>query len=201
MSYTITNNIMYIRNEVGELVPVSMIASGSVKSVNNIKPDKNGNVTIEIPEGFSGDYNDLVNIPSQNIQRIESLDLDNMVNLRDIGSGSYILYGKFKPYSGSGSTLTFESNLLVNILKSTDYSQFQIFYPNDNCIQYLKITDTTYDRTNVYLNKLATVDYVSESIGTEDDALDLLLETEIAEPIISNDNYLYTDNEGTIFVL
>lgn len=38
---------MYIRNEVGELVPVSMISSGSVKSVNNIKPDKNGNVTIE----------------------------------------------------------------------------------------------------------------------------------------------------------
>ena len=32
MSYTTTNNIMYIRNEVGELVPVSMIASGSVKS-------------------------------------------------------------------------------------------------------------------------------------------------------------------------
>ena len=32
MSYTITNNIMYIRNEVGELVHVSMIASWSVKS-------------------------------------------------------------------------------------------------------------------------------------------------------------------------
>ena len=65
MSYTITNNIMYIRNEVGELVPVSMIASGAIKSVNNIKPDENGNVTIEIPENFSGDYNDLINIPSQ----------------------------------------------------------------------------------------------------------------------------------------
>ena len=32
MRYTITKNIMYIRNEVGELVPVSMITSGSVKS-------------------------------------------------------------------------------------------------------------------------------------------------------------------------
>ena len=47
----------------------------------------------------------------------------------------------------------------------------------------------------------ATVDYVSESIGTEDDALELLSETGIVEPIISNDNSLYTDNEGTIFIL
>ena len=169
MSYTITNNIMYIRNEVGELVPVSMIASGSVKSVNNIKPDKNGNVIMEIPEGFSGDYNDLINIPSQNVQRIESLDFDNIVNLRDIDSGSYILYGKFKPYSGSDSTLTFGANLLVNILKSTDYSQVQIFYPNDNCIQYLKITDTTYERTNVYLNDLINNTQYEEFVFTLED--------------------------------
>lgn len=47
----------------------------------------------------------------------------------------------------------------------------------------------------------ATVDYVSESIGTKDDALALLLETEIVEPIVSNDNSLYTDNNGNIFVL
>lgn len=29
MSYTITNNIMYVRDSTGELVPVSMITSGS----------------------------------------------------------------------------------------------------------------------------------------------------------------------------
>ena len=155
MSYTITNNIMYIRNEVGELVPVSMVASGSVKTVNNIKPDENGNVAIEIPEGFSGDYNVLVNIPSQNSQRIESLDFENMVNLRDLDSGSYILYGKFKPYTGSDTTLTFSSELLVNIVKGTSESYVQVFYPYKNCVQYLVITDSTYERTNVYLNELA----------------------------------------------
>lgn len=37
MSYTITNNIMYIRNEVGELVPVSMIASSADQTIQAIK--------------------------------------------------------------------------------------------------------------------------------------------------------------------
>lgn len=65
MSYTITNNIMYIRNEVGELVPVSMIASGSVKSVNNIKPDENGNVTIiDLPSVTSEDSGKFLRVSS-----------------------------------------------------------------------------------------------------------------------------------------
>ena len=65
MSYTITNNIMYIRNEVGELVPVSMIASGSVKSVNNIKPDKNGNIAIvDLPAVTSEDSGKFLRVSS-----------------------------------------------------------------------------------------------------------------------------------------
>lgn len=65
MSYTITNNIMYIRNEVGELVPVSMIASGAVKSVNNIKPDKNGNITIvNLPAVTSEDSGKFLRVSS-----------------------------------------------------------------------------------------------------------------------------------------
>lgn len=156
----------------------------------------------EYPDILEQWKNEIISkIPPQTVKRIESLDFDNMINLRDIDSGSYILYGKFKPYSGSDSTMTFGSNLIVNILKDSSNSQVQVFYPNDNCVQYLKITDDSYERTNVYLNNLATVAYVDESIGTKDDALDLLLETEIVKPIISNDNSLYTDNEGTIFVL
>ena len=65
MSYTITNNIMYIRNEVGELVPVSMIASGAIKSVNNIKPDENGNVTIiDLPSVTSEDSGKFLRVSS-----------------------------------------------------------------------------------------------------------------------------------------
>ena len=91
----------------------------------------------------------------QTVKRIESLDFDNMVNLRDLDSGSYVLYGKFKPHSGSDTTLTFSSELLANIVKGTSESHAQVFYPYENCVQYLVITDSTYERTNVYLNELA----------------------------------------------
>lgn len=97
----------------------------------------------------------LTAIPPSTVPRIESLDFGNMANLRDIDSGSYILYGKFKPHSGSDITLTFEANLLVNILKEPSISQIQVFYPNKNCIQYLKITDDSYERSDVYLSDLA----------------------------------------------
>ena len=81
MSYTITNNIMYIRNEVGELVPVSMIASGSVKSVNNIKPDKNGNITIaDLPEVTSGDSGKFLRVSSTGEWIAESISNAEGVN-------------------------------------------------------------------------------------------------------------------------
>ena len=81
MSYTITNNIMYIRNEVGELVPVSMIASGAVKSVNNIKPDKNGNVTIvDLPAVTSEDSGKFLRVSSTGEWIAESISNAEGVN-------------------------------------------------------------------------------------------------------------------------
>ena len=89
------------------------------------------------------------------IQRIESTDTENMVVLRTLESGSYVLYGKFKPYTGADSTMTFSSGLLVNVIKRTADTQIQIFYPVNNCVQHLTITDTEYTRKDVYLNDLA----------------------------------------------
>lgn len=91
----------------------------------------------------------------QTVKRVESLDIDNMVNLRDLDSGSYVLYGKFKPHSGSDTTMTFSSELLANIDKGSSESHVQVFYPYNNRVQYLVITDNTYERNDVYLNDLA----------------------------------------------
>lgn len=89
------------------------------------------------------------------IQRIESTDTENMVVLRTLESGSYVLYGRFKPYEGADSAMTFSSGLLVNVIKRTADTQVQIFYPVNNCVQHLTITDTAYTRKDVYLNDLA----------------------------------------------
>ena len=88
------------------------------------------------------------------IPRIESTDTENLVVLRDLESGTYVLYGRFKPFAGSDSAMTFSSGLLVNVLKRTAETHMQVFYPLNNCVQHLKITDTEYTRTDVYLNDL-----------------------------------------------
>lgn len=85
------------------------------------------------------------------ITYIESMDSSNPVNLRDLDSGSYVLYGKFKPHAGSSSNLTFSSKLNVSIVKSTSYSSVMVFYPVGAQVQYMKITDDSYERTNISL--------------------------------------------------
>ena len=88
------------------------------------------------------------------IPKIESLDTENLVALRDLESGTYVLYGRFAPFTGSDSVMTFSSSLLVNVLKRTSETHVQVFYPLNNCVQHLAITDTEYTRTDVYLNDL-----------------------------------------------
>lgn len=88
------------------------------------------------------------------ITYVESTDTSNLVSIRDLESGTYVFYGKFKPYAGSTATLTFSSKLLVNVVKQSSASQVMVFYPVNNCVQYLKVTDDTYERKNVYLNDL-----------------------------------------------
>lgn len=88
------------------------------------------------------------------ISYVESTDTENMNVLRDLESGTYVLYGRFKPFSASTSTLTFSSKLLVNIVRQSDASHVMVFYPVDNCVQHLKITDEASEKTIVNLNEL-----------------------------------------------
>lgn len=104
-----------------------------------------GSQTSETPSGQTG---------VGAIPKIESLDPENPVVLRDLESGTYVLYGRFEPFVGSDSVMTFASGLLVNVLKRTTETHMQVFYPLNNCVQHLKITDTDYTRTDVYLNDL-----------------------------------------------
>lgn len=147
---------------------------GRVLTVNGISPDEFGNVMVEIPKdgvqtvnGISPDENGdvTVEIPECTVPRIESLDQENIVSFRELESGSYILHGYFKPYPGADSTMVFSSDLVVNILKGSEISYVQLMYPRENCIQYLKVTDGSYEQNNVYLNDVTTKSYVDELIG------------------------------------
>lgn len=102
------------------------------------------------------DYESLANLPTIPFQYIESLDTSNLVNLRDLESGCYVLYGKFRPYAGASNILTFSSSLQVNVVTKTAGTHVQVFYPVNNVVQFLSITDDSYERTNIYLNDINT---------------------------------------------
>ena len=90
------------------------------------------------------------------VKYIESLDPDNKLKLRDLESGTYILYGKFNPFNGSTSICTFSTGMLVSVIKTTDTSYIQIFYSKNNAIQYLEITDESYTRKDAKLVDMET---------------------------------------------
>lgn len=93
-------------------------------------------------------------VAPQTVKKIESLDKTNMVTIRSLDSGSYIFYGYFKPYNGADATMMFSSDILVNIVKGKNDTQAQIFYPYNNMVQHLKITDSSYEKKNIYLDNV-----------------------------------------------
>lgn len=52
------------------------------------------------------------------IKRIESLDQENLVNLRDLDSGHYNIYGYFSPYENSDIAISADNSLISVIWKS-----------------------------------------------------------------------------------
>lgn len=66
--------------------------------------DGSSAVTINIPTGGEGGSN-------APITYVESLDDSNLKNLRDLDSGTYILYGYFTPYPGAPDSITIDGCL------------------------------------------------------------------------------------------
>lgn len=112
---------------------------------------------VEVPEGTdTSAFGNLIrSIPrgggeNSPIKYVES-DSSNPVYLREMESGTYVLYGKFKPFNGSTGTFTFSTGMLVSIIKNTAITYVQVFYSKSNTIQYLEITDEEYTRKDAKL--------------------------------------------------
>ena len=110
---------------------------------------------IEVPNGTdTSQYGNLIRSIVGNgkspIQYVES-DSSNPVYLRELESGTYVLYGKFKPFNGSTGTFTFSTGMLVSVIKNTAITYVQVFYSKSNTIQYLEITDDDYTRKDAKL--------------------------------------------------
>lgn len=101
---------------------------------------------------------------------IKNQDSTNKKPLRSIDSGTYVLSGYFTPYEGSTESYTFDSGMIVAVLKETSKSYIQVFYPKSNVIQYLEITDSAVTRKDAKLVNMESVANRVSSITSSSDA-------------------------------
>lgn len=120
----------------------------SIKGVGEIDQSYN-------PESENAQSGKAVAEATKHIKYIES-ESSNPVYLRELDSGTYVLYGKFKPFNGSTGTFTFSTGMLVSIQKATAMTYVQVFYSKNNTIQYLEITDEAYTRKDAKLVDMET---------------------------------------------
>lgn len=102
------------------------------------------------------------------IKYVESTS-DNIIYLRDLESGTYVLYGKFRPYNGSTSTCSFSTGMLVSVIRQTSISYIQIFYSKNNTIQYCEITDDTYERKDAKLINMESTANLTTTVDENSD--------------------------------
>ena len=102
------------------------------------------------------------------IKYVES-DSSNPIYLREMESGTYILFGKFKPFNGSTGTFTFSTGMLVSIQKATAMTYVQVFYSKSNTIQYLEITDEDYTRKDAKLINMESTANLTTTVDENSD--------------------------------
>lgn len=91
------------------------------------------------------------------VKLIANNDSTNKKPLRSIDSGTYVLSGYFTSYEGGTESFTFNSGMVVAILKESSKSYVQVFYPKSNVIQYLEITDSAVTRKDAKLVNMESV--------------------------------------------
>lgn len=90
------------------------------------------------------------------IRRIESMKTGNtedLFQLRDLESGTYVLYGYFSPFPNSNTTIIID-NKLVNVAHLTAGSHLFVFTPLNAKVDFLEIlVDETNEKGFTYSKK------------------------------------------------
>lgn len=140
------------------------------------------------------DYNELLNKP---IERVESLDQENLVNFRDLESGQYILYGYFSPYENSDISISAD-NSFVSVIRKPAGSHIICLDPLNAKIVFFEILvdeneekGFAYTRTIIPLmdvNQLLTEVGNIEDLSTDDKTNIVAAINELMNAIPSDDH-------------
>lgn len=94
------------------------------------------------------------------IRRVESLDKENLIQLRDLETGPYVLYGWFSPFPNSDVSMTFDNTIVIVSHKDAG-SHLLVLTGLNSKINFLEILvdetnekGFTYTRTDFVLNDL-----------------------------------------------
>ena len=95
-----------------------------------------------------------VNVASSPITRVESLEETGLRNLRELESGTYILYGYFTPYPGAEDSITID-NCIAAVVHLNAGSHVMVYNPRNFKIECYEILEGdgnyTYTRNVVSL--------------------------------------------------
>lgn len=157
---TIPKTINATRLEVGvyagELYATTPAVVRCVRSIlcNNGAPaDPLPDVYAQIMEmltGYTGD--------ASGIMRVESLEETGLRNLRELESGTYILYGYFTPYPGAEDSITID-NCIAAVVRMNAGSHVMVYNPRNfkiECYEILEGDGYTYNRDIISLLDLRT---------------------------------------------
>ncbi len=128
-------------------------ARSSIGDLSALETEAKGDLVAAINEAASSGG-------SSPVQYVESLDESNLTNLRDLETGTYVMYGYFRPYAGASTVLTFD-NLQVNVVRKTAGTHVLVFSTLNSIVNFLEILvdDTasggfTYNRTDISMMDL-----------------------------------------------
>lgn len=81
---------------------------------------------------------DYINVAGCPIEYVESLDTENLVQLRDLETGPKVLYGYFSPYVNSDMSMTFDNTIVIVSRKAAGSHLFVLTGLNSK-INFLEI--------------------------------------------------------------
>lgn len=108
------------------------------------------------------DLPDLHAKASNGPQYVESLDENNLVNLRDLTDGPYILYGYFRPYKGAPDALLFD-RLFAAVINLAAGSHIMAYNPRNFKIECYEVLGNETDGYTYTKNTISLLDLRTNS--------------------------------------
>lgn len=97
---------------------------------------------------------------------VESLAENNMVNLRDLTDGPYILYGYFHPYEGAPDTLLFD-RAFASVINLTAGSHVMVYNPRNFKVDCYEVLGNAADGYTYTLENVGLLDLHQRVVALE----------------------------------